>query len=76
MSKMTKPNFCAEIGKAIRANRRMADLTQMAFSREIGISQSTLSKIESGQFEPGLRSFLKACKRFPKLDQLAKSLLR
>jgi transcriptional regulator with XRE-family HTH domain len=43
-----------EIGKAIRARRIAAKLTQSQLAKSMGIKQSTLSDLERGQSQPSL----------------------
>lgn len=42
-----------EFAQFFRESRRLIEATQMEVSKEIGISQGALSKIESGKLIPG-----------------------
>jgi transcriptional regulator with XRE-family HTH domain len=41
-----------QVGQALRETRRYAGLTQMELARHIGISQSTVSRVERGVLDP------------------------
>ena len=56
--------------KSIRIRRKRLELSQMKFSKLVGISQSMLTKIENGIVIP---SYKKAIDIFEKLDELENS---
>lgn len=53
-----------KIGLVVYRARKGKGMTQMRMSKIIGVSQATLSKIESGELEPRLSVWLKFCEKF------------
>ena len=52
---MTKRNLILKkIGVYIRYGRKEKQMSQVAVSRKIGLSQGALSKLENGLLEPGV----------------------
>lgn len=41
-----------EVGQELRETRRSAGLTQMELARHLGVSQSTVSRVERGTVKP------------------------
>lgn len=56
---MSTPDAAA-IGQALRSLRKRAGLTQAAFAGSCGWNQSYVSRMESGQFMPGMAALLRA----------------
>ncbi len=50
------------IGSAIKAIRKQAGITQVELSAQTGLTQASLSQIESGLKRPSDRNFKKICK--------------
>lgn len=71
---MKRPTVAKVMGQALRKERRSANIVQTKLSRELGISQSTLSKIESGFLMLGLLEFQRAVRIFPNLKGLPEKL--
>jgi len=60
------------LGRRIRELRGF-DMQQADFARELGVSQSQLSKYERGESEPSLAVLILLCKQYGKsLDWLVK----
>lgn len=59
------------IGARIRRIRRDKEITQVELAAIMENSQSTLSKIETGQLEVGYLAFLRACKVLPGLEDVS-----
>lgn len=56
-----------KVGGEIRRVRRDGDLSQVELSKQVGISQSTMSKIESGLLIPDVIVYERLCRKFPNL---------
>lgn len=63
-----------KVGGAIRAVRRSADISQVELSKAVGVSQSTLSKIESGLLIPDVIVYERLCRRFDALRDVQREL--
>lgn len=48
-----------QIGKLLKFYRQKYDISLRKLAEDIGISESTLSRIENGKFLPDLRTFQK-----------------
>ncbi|MDQ6421378.1 helix-turn-helix transcriptional regulator [Paenibacillus sp. LHD-117] len=53
-----------QIGENIRRLRKYLGLTQIEFSRQIGVSQGTLSDIEQGNCTPSVETVLSIHERY------------
>jgi predicted transcriptional regulator len=67
---MNEQEFRKQVGTAIRKWRREGEITQVDLSKKIGVSQSTLSKIESGELEPGLLPYRRLCRMNPAFGKM------
>lgn len=52
----------SEIGKLIRSIRKGKEITMVELTKNIGVTQSTLSKIETGRHEISIELLSKVCK--------------
>lgn len=58
------PDELTEIGRRLKTVRKSLRYSQRAFAKELGMSHSYLSEIESGKANPKTDFFLKLSKRF------------
>jgi transcriptional regulator with XRE-family HTH domain len=61
---MPRPQQIALVGRRIRALRKQRDLTQAELSSKIGIQQSDLCRMESGEYKVSLETLFKILKVF------------
>jgi transcriptional regulator with XRE-family HTH domain len=52
------------IGGRIKQVRKLAELNQVAFAQAIGISQGTLSELESNKFYPSVETLIQLHRKF------------
>lgn len=53
-TKRTNKELAAQIGRAIRAQRKSADMTQEALAEAVELQSETISRFESGQRTPSI----------------------
>lgn len=76
MTKKKHQTFKESFGPILRRHRRAKEIVQTDLSKRLGMSQSTLSKVESGQLELGLSAYLKATRIFEGLGAEAERLIK
>jgi DNA-binding XRE family transcriptional regulator len=64
MDAIQEQTFVERIGSNIAELRLEAELTQMALAKAIGVSQSMVSKIETGRLTPDLVTWIRICEVF------------
>jgi predicted transcriptional regulator len=67
--KTIESNVCKIVGLWIKTTRRSKHLNQVNLAKEIGTSQSRISKIEAGQLTPDLIDILYLSQALEKSDE-------
>jgi len=56
---MANPDICVRFGRRVQRERKKRDLKQIDLSVATGLTRSTISQIENGRQEVGLRTIEK-----------------